>query len=66
MSWDEGVDGATEDLNTLSRQQGGRRSKWIKDEKVKTRIELHPVLVFHSCLSVTHPPSLSVKVNTDI
>ena len=64
MSWDEGVDGATEDLNTLSRQQGGRRSKRIKDKKVKTRIELHPV--FHWCLSVTHPPSLSVKVNTDI
>ena len=66
MSWYEGVEGTSKDLNPLSRQeQGGRSKKWKEEEEeeVETRIELHPAL--HTCVCVcVSSPLLSVKVNT--
>ena len=74
MSWDERVEGASEDLDPLARQQKGRlarekqggESKWKEEKEEKTRIELHPVSCSSVCLCLTSPssPSLSVKVNT--
>ena len=58
MSWDERVEGASEDLNPLPRQQKGRlarekqggESKWKEEKEENTRIELHPVSFTSVCL----------------